>query len=72
MKQRILANCFQCTGMITDGREDCEREDCPLHAYMPYRKGGAVKVRSMSEEMKARLKKGRLQKAAKIKTVVVA
>ena len=43
MKQRVLANCYECTGMYTDGREDCETETCAFHVYMPYRKNGAVK-----------------------------
>ena len=72
MKQRILANCFQCTGMYTDGREDCQMEECTLHVYMPYRKGGAMKVRTMSEETKAKMREARLKRAIKIKTVVVA
>jgi hypothetical protein len=24
LKQRVLANCYECTGMYTDGREDCK------------------------------------------------
>lgn len=72
MKQRVLANCFQCTGMYTDGREDCQMEECTLHVYMPYRKGGVVKVRTMSEDTKAKMREARLKKGAKIKTVVVA
>ena len=44
MKQRVLANCYQCTGMYTDGREDCEMETCAFHVHMPYRKNGVVKA----------------------------
>jgi hypothetical protein len=72
MKQRVLANCFQCTGMYTDGREDCQMEECTFHVYMPYRKGGVVKVRTVSEETKAKMREARLRKGSKIKTVAVA
>jgi len=65
MKQRVLANCYQCTGMYTDGRDDCEVEDCAFHVYMPYRKGGVVKVRAVSEETKAKLREARLRKSPK-------
>ena len=71
MKQRVLANCYQCTGMYTDGREDCEIETCAFHVYMPYRKNGAVKVRKVSEETKAKMRKAREQKAQKIDSVAV-
>ena len=47
------------------------REGCTFHVYMPYRKGGVVKVRAVSEETKAKLREARLRKGAKIKSVVV-
>ena len=72
MKQRVLANCYECTGMYTDGREDCEIATCTFHVYMPYRKDGAVKVRTVSEETKAKLREARLQRGENIKSVVVA
>ena len=71
MKQRILANCFQCTGMYTDGRDDCEMGECTFHVYMPYRKGGALKVRQLSEDTKAKLRESRLRKGAEVKSVAV-
>ncbi len=49
-KQAILANCFQCTGYYTDGRRDCEVEDCPFYPYMPYRKCLKREKRVMSEK----------------------
>ena len=72
MKQRVLANCYQCTGMYTDGREDCEIETCAFHVYMPYRKNGAVKVRILSGETKEKLREARLRKGPNIEPVVVA
>ena len=30
LKQRVLANCYECTGMYTDGREDCDQENVCL------------------------------------------
>ncbi|HME43599.1 MAG TPA: hypothetical protein VKF36_10970 [Syntrophorhabdales bacterium] len=72
MKERILANCYECTGMYTDGREDCEMETCAFHVYMPYRKNGVVKVRTLSGETKAKLREARLQRGENLKSVVVA
>jgi len=70
-KERILANCYQCAGFYMDGRKDCEAEGCPLHVFMPYRKGGAVKVRKVSEETKVKMRKARERKAQKIDSVAV-
>ena len=58
MKESILANCYECTGFYMDGRRDCEVEGCAFHVFMPYRKGGAVKVRKVSEETKAKMRRG--------------
>ncbi len=71
MKESILANCYQCTGFYLDGRKDCDVEECPLHVFMPYRKGGAVKVRKVSEETKAKMRKARERRAQKIDSVAV-
>jgi hypothetical protein len=71
MKQRILANCYQCGGVYTDGRHDCEVEECTFHVYMPYRKGGVAKVRKVSEETKAKLREARQRKGPKIDSVTV-
>lgn len=72
MKQRVLANCFQCVGFYTDGKKDCEMEECTFHVYMPYRKSGVMKTKTMSEEMKTKLREGRERKAAKIEKDVLA
>ncbi len=71
MKESVLANCYQCTGFYMDGRKDCEVEGCPLYVFMPYRKGGAIKVRKVSEETKAKMRKARERKAQKIDSVAV-
>ena len=39
MKQRVLANCYQCTGMYTDGREDCEVFAVPRYRKAAQRRG---------------------------------
>ena len=52
-------------------RKDCDVEECPLHVFMPYRKGGAVKVRKVSEETKAKMRKARERRAQKIDSVAV-
>ena len=73
LKQRVLANCYECNGMYTDGREDCNQEEtCVFHVYMPYRKDGAAKVRTLSGETKAKLREAQLQRGENIKSVVVA
>ncbi|MGD0233346.1 MAG: hypothetical protein ABSC55_02295 [Syntrophorhabdales bacterium] len=73
LKQRVLANCYECTGMYTDGREDCDQmETCVFHVYMPYRKNGAMKERTLSGETKAKLKEAQLQRRENIKSIVVA
>jgi hypothetical protein len=42
-RQALLAKCYDCTGSYDGGTEDCEIPDCPLHPFMPYRKGGVRK-----------------------------
>ena len=37
--QGITAKCAECCGGYQDGRMDCKMPDCPLHPWMPYRKG---------------------------------
>jgi len=71
VKESILANCYQCAGFYMDSRKDCEVEGCPLHGFMPYRKGGTVKVRKVSEETKAKMRTARERKAQKIDSVAV-
>jgi hypothetical protein len=71
VKESILANCYQCAGFYMDGRRDCEVERCPLHGFMPYRKGGAVKIRKVSEATKAKMRTARERKAHKIDSVAV-
>jgi hypothetical protein len=34
--QAIRAWCWDCTGFYDSGKVDCERNDCPLHPFMPY------------------------------------
>jgi hypothetical protein len=56
-KKAILANCYSCTGYYSDGRIDCEVNDCPLHPYMPYRKDKTKAKRVLSEKQKESIKK---------------
>ena len=35
-RQAIHAWCYDCMGFYDDGAGDCERNDCPLHPFMPY------------------------------------
>lgn len=72
MKQRILANCYECTGMYTDGRKDCEMEECTFHVYMPYRKGRRGEGEAHVGGNEEKLREARQGKGAKIKSVVVA
>jgi len=73
LKQRLLANCYECTGMYADGREDCGQiEACVFHVYMPYRNNGAVKERSLSGETEAKLRDAQLQRGENIESIVAA
>jgi hypothetical protein len=56
VKESILANYCQCTGFYLDGKKDWEVEQCPLHVFMLYRKGGAVKLRKDHQERSTGLK----------------
>jgi hypothetical protein len=38
-RNAIEAKCCDCVGNYLDGREDCGVIECPLHPWMPYRKG---------------------------------
>ena len=49
-KQAILANCYQCMGFYIDGKNDCERPNCPLYPFMPYRKSVDKVKRPRSEK----------------------
>lgn len=50
MKQAILANCYGCTGGYDDSKQDCEITSCPLHPFMPYRKGKDKLKKERSEK----------------------
>jgi len=56
MKKAILAKCYDCNGGYADGKVDCQSPRCPLHPFMPYREGGARKLRVLGDEQKAILK----------------
>ena len=56
MKKAILAKCYDCNGGYTDGKTDCKSSRCPLHPFMPYREGGARKLRTVGPEERERLK----------------
>ena len=64
--QAIKAYCYDCMGFYADGRQDCEMPTCPLYPFMPFRKGGVQKSRSISDkqkkEMSDRLKKARVRR----------
>jgi hypothetical protein len=38
LKNAILAQCHQCMGYYSDGKEDYRNTKCPLYNWMPYRK----------------------------------
>jgi hypothetical protein len=60
-RQMVLAKCYECSGYLADGREDCEMPDCPLHPLMPYKKGdkySSSKRSPLSEEQKEKLRAG--------------
>lgn len=45
-RKRILAKCYECMGYYEDGTMDCEQEECPLYAMMPYRAGKKTKEKT--------------------------
>ncbi len=55
LKQAIIAKWYDCCGYFQDGKKDCEIPECPLCPFMPYRKGGAMKIRAMSDEQRERM-----------------
>ncbi|MCR4307365.1 MAG: hypothetical protein NUV80_02305 [Candidatus Berkelbacteria bacterium] len=36
-KQAVIAQCYDCMGGYTDGKYSCDKPDCPLYPFMPYR-----------------------------------
>jgi hypothetical protein len=52
-RQAILAKCADCTCDFADGREDCDVESCPLHPFMPYRRGQSAGVGSSVSETRS-------------------
>ena len=57
--QSIKAKCYECMGYYADGKQDCKIKTCPLHAFMPYKEGGAQKSRAgkvLTEEHKAKMR----------------
>jgi len=45
LRQAIIAKCYDCCGGYPEGAFDCGCRQCPLHDFMPYRTGGARKIR---------------------------
>lgn len=37
LKGAVLANCHQCMGGYSDGKQDCQCIKCPFYYWMPYR-----------------------------------
>lgn len=56
LRQATLAYCYSCAGYYLDGRKDCEVSDCPLRPFMPYKKGGPGKTRTLTDEQKEQIK----------------
>lgn len=36
-RQAMEAKCYECMSGYVDGVEDCKCQNCPLHAWMPYK-----------------------------------
>jgi hypothetical protein len=53
-------------GSFIDGKIDCCSPSCPLYPFFPYKEGGSIKTRILSEEQKEnarnRLREGRERK----------
>lgn len=48
----IKAQCYQCMNCYADGKVDCKITDCPLYAYMPYRKDKIKTTKPRTERQK--------------------
>ncbi len=35
-RQAIQAHCYECQGYCADGREDCEKPECPLYPFSQF------------------------------------
>jgi hypothetical protein len=35
-RQAIQATCYECQGYCSDGREDCEKSECPLYPFSQF------------------------------------
>lgn len=67
IRRAVIAKCYDCCGYYQDGKKDCEVPECPLHPFMPYREGGIVKLRTVTDEQRKeagdRLRKARAKRA---------
>jgi hypothetical protein len=36
LRQRSLANCYECNGYYADGKEDCKGDSCAFYPVNPY------------------------------------
>ena len=35
-RQAIQATCYECQGYCSDGREDCDKSECPLYPFSQF------------------------------------
>jgi len=54
-RKAILGKCYECMNAYADGKVDCNISDCSLYPFMPYRKGGKLVLRKMSEGQKEKI-----------------
>ena len=62
----LRAKCCDCQGNYTDGKEDCNNRNCPVHPWMPYSKTPRPKSEAKAKVTKERHAKAKL-KTKKVK-----
>lgn len=62
LKEALKANCYECNGYFSDGREDCKMPHCPLYPYMVYNPD-KQRARNITDEQAEAMGK-RLREAA--------
>lgn len=59
LRQMIHAKCYDCMGYFADGRVDCNIPECALYPVMIYRKGDKYRTKTLSDDHKKALRKGK-------------
>lgn len=67
LRGAVYGKCYDCSGFMSDGREDCTMPECTLYPFMPYSSAKFKSTRvgkPMSDEHKKKMKAARMLKNA--------